>query len=120
MSARSNRRDVRNPMLADPAVVAEWQRLQRDHPEAAAALVRMLRTLSERWREKAKECWNNHKAPMAAYHKANAVNARHSALVGSKPVPTCGRIFNGIACSMPSSSSCPDCGPAAHDFQDDS
>lgn len=84
MTTRSNRADVRNPMLADPAVLAEWQELQRQHPEAAAALVRMLRALSKNWRAKAQHAWTTHKAPLAAYHKANSVNARHLAIAGAR------------------------------------
>lgn len=34
--------------------------------------------------------------------------------------PTCGRVFNGHACGMPAGSSCPDCGPAVHDFPEGS
>lgn len=85
---RSTRADVRNPMLGDPAVMAEWQALRADHPQAADALVQMLRRLSKRWRGLADHSWAKHKAPLAAYHKANAVNARHLAIAGTaQPVP---------------------------------
>lgn len=82
MTERSNSAAVRNPMVGDPEVMAEWELLVRDHPESAAALQRMLRRLSKKWRAQGDHSWAKHKAPVAAYHKANAVNARHLAVAG--------------------------------------
>jgi hypothetical protein len=89
VTERSNRQDVRNPMLGDPDIVAEWEALNREHPAAASALVRMLRRLNKKWRAQADHSWAKHKAPVAAYHKANAVNARHLAIAGEKTISGC-------------------------------
>lgn len=48
-------------------------------PEAQEALRSALLAVSKSCRARANECWRRHKAPMAAYWKANAVNARHLA-----------------------------------------
>lgn len=77
MTGRSNSADVRNPIAGDPEVAALIAGLS---PEARMALERVCRLLSTKWRGQAQHAWNKHKAPMAAYHKANAVNARHLAL----------------------------------------
>lgn len=76
---RSSRPDVRNPLAADPEVLAIMQQLSAQHPAAAEALRGTLRALSAKWRAQAEQSWRKHKGPMAAYHKANAVNARHLA-----------------------------------------
>jgi hypothetical protein len=73
--ARSNRRDVRNPVLALPASVE----LQALPAESRAALRRVLREIATDARVKAEKCWKTHKAPMAAYWKAVAVYAGHTA-----------------------------------------
>ncbi len=78
--ARSSRSAVRNPVAADPEVAAIIQLLSDEHPAAAEALRGCLGALSKKWRLLAQHSWEVHKAPMAAYHKANAVNARHLAL----------------------------------------
>lgn len=72
MTARSNRPDVRNPLIAQPELVSEWNELRAKHPDAAAALQRMLRRLSKTWRAQASETWERHKAPMARYQRRNA------------------------------------------------
>jgi len=77
MSARSWERGVRNPIASDPEVAAVIGTLT---VHEKMALVRVLGILSKSWRGKAKKSWESHKAPMAAYHKANAVNARHLSL----------------------------------------
>lgn len=77
MTARSSRTEVRNPVAADP-VVAEIVLALPD--EASEALEACLRALSARWRDQGNRSWAKHKAPMAAYHKANAINARHLAV----------------------------------------
>lgn len=82
VSARSSRADVRNPIAGDPEVAAIIASLP---PEARTALEEMLRALSKKWRVAATQSWAKHKAPMAAYHKANAINARHLALALRRP-----------------------------------
>ncbi len=72
---RSNRADVRNPMLALPEVQA-FAALPDD---SRKALRDALNAFSKACRERGNECWRRHKPPMAAYWKANAVNARHLA-----------------------------------------
>jgi hypothetical protein len=74
--ARSNKPEVRNPVLKLPAI-AQFKALP---PEARAALIAMLRDLSTDARGKAEKSWRTNKAPMAAYWKAVAVYARHLAL----------------------------------------
>lgn len=78
--SRSSLPGVRNPVAADPEVAALAHQLATEHPEAAEALRRMLKALSKKWRTQANHSWLKHKAPVAAYHKANAVNARHLSL----------------------------------------
>lgn len=75
MTARHARADVRNPLLKLPSA-ADVAALP---PEAKAALRALALDAAKAWRELANECWRRHKAPMAAYWKAWAVNARHLA-----------------------------------------
>lgn len=77
MTPRSNRADVRNPIAGDPDVAAE---IAKCPPEARECLRNVLSLLSKKWRVKAEHSWQTRKPPLAAYHKANAVNARHLAL----------------------------------------
>jgi hypothetical protein len=72
---RSNRPDVRNPILALPAS-AELLALPNESREA---LRRLLLSLSEDAASRAQKCWRTHKAPMAVYWKAVAVYAKHIA-----------------------------------------
>jgi hypothetical protein len=76
LHARSNRADVRNPILACPAAVAALETLDADQAEALAAV---LHSLSADWVDRANKLWRKHKPPMASYWKINAVNARHIA-----------------------------------------
>lgn len=79
---RSVRATVRNPLLALPAA-ADLQRLPADAKAALRALLLEIRTDA---RARANECWRKHKAPMAAYWKAVAVYANHTArLLRSAP-----------------------------------
>lgn len=41
----------------------------------------LYRQISADCRKRAEECWRKHKAPMAAYWKANAVYARHISML---------------------------------------
>lgn len=75
MTERSARADVRNPLLALPsaAVIASLP------AEAKAALRAVLLDLRTDARARAEQCWRRNKAPMAAYWKAVAVYAGHTA-----------------------------------------
>jgi hypothetical protein len=73
--SRSLRTDVRNPVLALPAA-AELRKLD---PAARAALRAVLKDIATDARFRAEKCWRTHKAPMAAYWKAVAVYAGHTA-----------------------------------------
>lgn len=72
---RSNRADVRNPLLALPSS-AEIARLPQ---EAKAALRKLLLELRADAHARAEKCWRTRKAPMAAYWRAVAVYAGHTA-----------------------------------------
>jgi hypothetical protein len=74
---RSARAEVRNPLVALPAAA----KLAALPPEARAALEELLGEISKDCRGRANEAWKRHKAPMAAYWKANAVYARHMKLL---------------------------------------
>ena len=74
---RSNRREVRNPLLALPGVL----KLQRLPPPVREALRDVLREIALDARRRAQQCWKTHKAPMAAYWKAVSVYAGHLARV---------------------------------------
>lgn len=72
-SARSARREVRNPILGLPAM-AKVRALPRDAKEALAAVLDDIRADSA---HRAERSWRQKKAPMAAYWKAVSVYARH-------------------------------------------
>lgn len=72
---RSNRIEVRNPVLALPAA-AKLQALPQASREALRAALLDLRNDA---RDRAAECWHRHKAPMACYWKAVSVYANHLA-----------------------------------------
>lgn len=71
---RSYAPDVRNPLIHLPAA----QAMRALPPEARAALRILLKDLSADCRARAKKAWATHKAPMAAYWKAQAVYANHA------------------------------------------
>lgn len=73
---RSSRAEVRNPMIALPEV----QALAALPLDARMATRAALMAISKECRHRGNEAWAKHKAPMAAYWKANAVNLRHLAL----------------------------------------
>jgi hypothetical protein len=83
MNHRSNRAEVRNPVLSLPAArrLREMPREQRD-PIAA-----LLLELGDDASRRAAEAWRKHKAPMAVYWKAVAVYARHLGRVFKRPEP---------------------------------
>lgn len=67
----------RNPVASLPEVAAAIAGLS---PEAREGLRQCLSGLAKAWRAQADKSWRTHKPPMAAYWKAQAVNARHLAL----------------------------------------
>lgn len=72
---RSNKAEVRNPILALPA----FSKIERLPLPVRQALADLLRELGDDCQERADKCWATHKAPMAAYWKAAGVYARHIA-----------------------------------------
>lgn len=75
MTARSSKPDVRNPLLTLPAM----QRALKAGKLERLILRDLLIDISKDARERAEKCWRTHKAPMAAYWKAVAVYAGHTA-----------------------------------------
>ncbi|WP_242496020.1 hypothetical protein [Sphingobium cupriresistens] len=70
---RSNRAEVRNPVLALPAarIIAALE------PDARAILAFLLRDLQHDARQRADRSWHGHKAVMASYWSAVAVYSGH-------------------------------------------
>lgn len=75
MDPRSNRADVRNPVLG----LASVGRLQALPPDVRRDLAAVLMDLRREAQGLADKSWKTHKAPMAAYWKAVAVYAGHTA-----------------------------------------
>lgn len=75
MAERSSKPEIRNPLLALPAV----EELRALPVEQRRALSCLLRDLAADARVRAENCWRTHKAPMAAYWKAVSVYAGHTA-----------------------------------------
>lgn len=75
MLARSNRREVRNPVLGLGAARA----LLALPPETRAALAALFYELAADARRRADESWLKNKGPMAVYWKAVGAYARHIA-----------------------------------------
>lgn len=73
MAERSNRREVRNPVLALPAI----RRLQELPPDAREAVRDLLADLVIDARGRAQASWVKNKGPMAAYWKAVGAYAHH-------------------------------------------
>jgi hypothetical protein len=72
---RSARAAVRNPLVTLPSA----QEIARLPADSRGALRRLLLELQADARVRAEKCWSQHKAPMAAYWKAVAVYAGHTA-----------------------------------------
>jgi hypothetical protein len=70
---RSNRRKVRNPVLALPAA----QRLLAMGPEVRADLAELFRELNLDARQRAQVSWKQNKGPMAVYWKGVGAYAKH-------------------------------------------
>ena len=83
-NARSNRAEVRNPMLKLPEVREAFDALS---PAERAALVKMLRAISRACRESADRAYRTRKPPMYTYWQGLAVNTRHLALAGGTALP---------------------------------
>lgn len=83
MSARSAQPIVRNPVLALPAAAA----LANLPPDSRAALVAVLRDIAAQANVNAERSWRKRKAPMAAYWRAVAVYAGHTARATAKLAP---------------------------------
>lgn len=75
MVDRSNRAEIRNPVLALPG----FKMLLALPPDARLAIRQICRDLSTDARERAEKCWRTHKAPMALYWKCVAVYSGHIA-----------------------------------------
>jgi hypothetical protein len=73
VNTRSSRREVRNPMLALPAM----QAVLALPPDQRLVLARLCEGIADDARARAEKCWRTHKAPMAAYWKAVAVYSGH-------------------------------------------
>lgn len=73
--ARSNRPEVRNPLLTLPAA----QRIGELPDDSRALLRALLMDLSKESRARAQKAWRTHKAPLALYHKVVAVYCYHLA-----------------------------------------
>lgn len=73
MTARSERREVRNPVLALPAA----QQLLALPPEQRKIIHDLLADLTTDARSRAQESWRRNKGPMAAYWKAVGAYAHH-------------------------------------------
>lgn len=73
MVDRSNRREVRNPVLALPSV----KRLNELTPENRQIVAEILAELVTDARSRAQESWRKNKGPMAAYWKAVGAYAEH-------------------------------------------
>jgi len=79
---RSNRREVRNPVLALPSV----QRLLALPPDQRQVIHDILADLVVDARSRAQTSWRQNKGPMAAYWKAVGAYAHHfRRLVAAKP-----------------------------------
>ncbi|SMF70623.1 hypothetical protein [Allosphingosinicella indica] len=77
VAERSNRAEVRNPVLALPS----GRRLAMLSPLARAELRGVVIDIRADALTRAEQCWRKHKAPMAAYWKAVAVYSGHIARI---------------------------------------
>lgn len=73
MTARSNRLEVRNPVIALPSV----KKLDALDETSRSVLRDILMDISTEAKDKAEVSWRKHKAPMAAYWKAVSVYKAH-------------------------------------------
>jgi hypothetical protein len=80
---RSNRAEVRNPVLALPCA----QRISSMPPEAREWLIEFLLDLRRDARERAEKCWRSRKAPLSLYWRVIAVWSSHLAHALRKTAP---------------------------------
>lgn len=80
---RSNRAEVRNPVLALPCA----QRASSMPPEAREWLIGFLLDLRRDARERAEHCWRARKSPLAVYWRVIGVWASHLAHALRKTAP---------------------------------
>lgn len=73
MTPRSNRREVRNPVLGLPSI----KRLLALPEDQRAILADILKDLTLDCRSRAQISWRQNKGPMAAYWKAVGAYAHH-------------------------------------------
>lgn len=73
MTDRSNRREVRNPILALPGT----QALLALPPETRQVIADLLADIVAEARRRAQQSWIKNKGPMAAYWKAVGAYAEH-------------------------------------------
>jgi hypothetical protein len=72
---RSNRAEVRNPVLALPGARA----IMCQPPEVREALAVLFYSVADDARQRSNVCWKQNKPPMAAYWRVSSVLARHIA-----------------------------------------
>ena len=87
MSERSARNEVRNPLLAVPAVVEALRALDPSQREALRIVLRAVREIAL---VKERESYRKRKGPMVSYWMATATYAKHAANV-------IGRLSRGAA-----------------------
>lgn len=85
MTDRSNRADVRNPLLALPEMHQLREVIDR-YPDVRDAHLALLKALQRDTRNRGQESWDRHKPPMAAYWKGWSVYFGHLARALRKPV----------------------------------
>lgn len=83
MIDRSNRREVRNPVLSLPAV----KRLNKLTPGTRAIVADIVSDLVSDARPRAQQWWVKNKGPIAAYWKAVGSHAQHFRRVVKDPSP---------------------------------
>ncbi len=88
---RSNRPEVRNPVLALPSA----RKIANLPVEAREILADLLGEISRVEALAAQNSWQRRKGPMAVYHRANSVWARHlrvavRATLRNEPAKACG------------------------------
>ncbi len=81
MADRSSRAEVRNPLLALPAMEA-LRALPQKH-----LLIALLEEIRAHAREQAEKSWRTHKAPMAFYWKVVSVYVGHIIRALKRPLP---------------------------------
>lgn len=83
VTSRSNRREVRNPVLALPAMKA----IAELPPDQREAMAQLLDDLAKDARARAQKSWTQNKGPMAAYWKAVGAYAAHARAALREPDP---------------------------------